>query len=50
MRTIVATAGAERRLWTADEFLEWLQPGVHSDLIDGEKFRHSPVNFRQRTS
>lgn len=36
----------ERQLWTAEEFLEWLQPGVHADLIDGEKFMHSPVNLR----
>lgn len=36
----------ERQLWTADDFLEWLAPGVHADLIDGEKFRHSPVNLR----
>jgi Uma2 family endonuclease len=36
----------EWKLWTAEEFLEWLQPGVHADLIDGEKFMHSPVNLR----
>jgi Uma2 family endonuclease len=36
----------ERQLWTADDFLEWLQPGIHADLIDGEKFMHSPVNLR----
>lgn len=34
------------RLWTADEFLDWLEPGVHADLIDGEKSMHSPVNLR----
>lgn len=34
------------RLWTADEFLDWLEPGLHADLIDGEKFMHSPVNLR----
>ncbi len=33
-------------LWTADDFLEWLQPGVHADLIDGEKFMHSPVHLK----
>ena len=37
----------ERQLWTAEDFLQWLQPGVHADLIDGEKIHsHSPVNFR----
>ncbi len=34
------------RLWTAGEFLDWLEPGTHADLIDGEKLMHSPVNFR----
>jgi Uma2 family endonuclease len=36
----------QRQLWTAEEFLDWLGPGVHADLIDGERFTHSPVNFR----
>ncbi len=36
----------ERRLWTAEDFLEWLDPGVHADLIGGEKFMHSPVNLQ----
>jgi Uma2 family endonuclease len=36
----------ELQLWTAEDFLEWLGPGVHADLIDGEKFMHSPVNLR----
>ncbi|HMO64040.1 MAG TPA: Uma2 family endonuclease [Verrucomicrobiota bacterium] len=31
---------------TSEEFLEWLEPGRHADLIDGEVFMHSPVNFR----
>jgi len=35
-----------RRLWTATDFLEWLKPGVHADLIYGEKIMHSPINFR----
>jgi Uma2 family endonuclease len=35
----------ERQLWTAEDFLAWLQPGKHADLIDGEKFMHSPVNL-----
>jgi Uma2 family endonuclease len=35
----------ERQLWTAEDFLEWLEPGVHADLIDGEKSMHSPVSL-----
>ncbi len=31
---------------TAEEFLDWLQPGVHADLIQGETVMHSPVNLR----
>ena len=26
--------------------MNWLKPGVHADLIYGEKFMHSPVNLR----
>ena len=36
----------ERQLLTAEDFLDWLQPGKHADLIDGEIFMHSPVNLR----
>jgi Uma2 family endonuclease len=32
-------------LWTAEEFLDWLEPGLHADLIDGEISMHSPVSF-----
>lgn len=47
MPTMVSESDkVERKLWTATDFLEWLKPGVHADLIDGEKFMHSPVNFR----
>ena len=47
MPTLVSvTDKVERELWTATDFLEWLRPGVHADLIDGERFMHSPVNFR----
>lgn len=47
MPTVVTvTDKVQRQLWTADEFLEWLKPGIHADLIDGEKFMHSPVNFK----
>jgi Uma2 family endonuclease len=44
--TAPITSTQESRLWTADEFLAWLAPGVQADLIDGEKFMHSPVNLR----
>ena len=35
-----------RRLLNSEEFLEWLQPGVFADLIDGKIVMHSPVNLR----
>src|SRR5437588_5519614 len=45
--TVVSITDKEQRqLWTADDFLDWLNPGIHADLIDGEKFMHSPVNFK----
>ena len=47
MPTTVATGKTfEWQLLTADEFLDWLQPGVFADLIDGEKFMHSPVHLK----
>lgn len=47
MPTLVSESKSIRHeLWTAEDFLDWLQPGVHADLIDGEKFMHSPVNLR----
>ena len=47
MPTLVSISDkVERELWTAEEFLEWLQPGKHADLIAGEKFMHSPVNLK----
>ena len=36
----------ERELFTAEEFLDWLEPGTFADLIDGEIFMHSPVSIR----
>jgi len=46
MPTNVAIAkGTEWKLWTAGDFLDWLQPGLRADLIDGEKFMHSPVHL-----
>jgi Uma2 family endonuclease len=35
-----------QELWTADEFIDWLQPGIHADLIWGQRHMHSPVNLR----
>lgn len=47
MPTTVATGkNVEWQLLTADEFLDWLQPGVFADLIDGEKLMHSPVHLK----
>ena len=47
MPTLVSeSAKVERKLWTANEFLDWLQPGVHADPINGRKFMHSAVNSR----
>ena len=39
-------ADLERELLTADDFLNWLTPGRHADLIDGEICMHSPVSIR----
>jgi Uma2 family endonuclease len=44
--TLSISATAEYQLLTADDFLEWLEPGRRADLIDGEKYMHSPVSFR----
>jgi Uma2 family endonuclease len=33
------------QLWTADEFLSWLEPGLFADLIDGQIIMHSPVSL-----
>lgn len=47
MPTIVSAGkDRDRELWSSDEFLDWLQPGVFADLIDGEKIMHSPVSLR----
>lgn len=46
MPTLVSeSATVSRELMTAEDFLEWLEPGTHADLIDGEIFMHSPVSF-----
>ncbi len=43
---VSAAADLERELLTAEDFLEWLEPGRTADLIDGEVFMHSPVSIR----
>ena len=35
-----------RPLLNSEQFLDWLEPGVRADLIDGEIHLHSPVNLR----
>ena len=48
MAAIASTPGPRPisgRLLTAEEFLDWLQPGVLADLIGGEILMHSPVNL-----
>lgn len=44
MPSLAATP--DLRLWTAEEFLDWLEPGIKADLIDGEKNMRSPVNLK----
>jgi len=39
-------ARVEKPLLTAAEFLDWLEPGVQADLIEGVVHMHSPVNLR----
>jgi len=34
---------AGRPLVSSEQFLDWLEPGVHADLIAGQIFMHSPV-------
>lgn len=47
MATRVSVASdLEREILTASDFLEWLEPGRHADLIDGEIAMHSPVSLR----
>ena len=43
---VSAAADLKRELLTAEDFLEWLEPGRTADLIDGELFMHSPVSIR----
>ena len=43
----VATRDAahDLKLWTDEEFLAWLEADRHADLINGERYMHSPVSF-----
>jgi len=36
----------DRPLVTSEQFLDWLQPGIHADLINGQIFMHSPASYR----
>jgi hypothetical protein len=47
MPTILSAGNnLDRELWTSDEFLDWLEPGVFADLIDGEKIMRTPVSLK----
>ena len=35
-----------RRILSADEFLDWLEPKIYADLLSGEIVMHSPVSLR----
>jgi Uma2 family endonuclease len=37
---------AGQPLVSSEQFLDWLEPGIHADLIAGQIFMHSPVSFR----
>ena len=43
---VSAAIDLERELLTAEDFLEWLEPGRTAELIDGVIFMHSPVSIR----
>jgi Uma2 family endonuclease len=44
--TVVEAALPPKEFLSSDEFLDWLEPGIHADLIAGEIFMHSPVSFK----
>ena len=52
MPSAVATAPrrltkvAPGRFLTSEQFLDWLEPGLHAELMGGEILMHSPVNLR----
>jgi Uma2 family endonuclease len=43
---VSVAADLEREILTAEDFLDWLEPGRQADLIDGEINMHSPVSIR----
>ena len=43
---IAISADTSRSLMSAEEFLDWLEPGTQADLIDGKVMMHSPVTLR----
>lgn len=47
MATLATYPGLkEIKRLTADDFLDWLEPGKHADLINGHVYMHSPVNLQ----
>ena len=42
---VTAVADLEREPLTAEDFLEWLEPGIRADMIDGAIRMHSPVSI-----
>jgi Uma2 family endonuclease len=42
----IARPPTGRPLLTSGQFLDWLQPGIHADLVGGKISLHSPVNLR----
>ena len=39
-------ADVHDEILVAEEFLDWLTPDRHADLLDGEIAMHSPVSLR----
>jgi Uma2 family endonuclease len=38
-----------RPIVSSEQFLDWLEPGIHADLVAGQIFMHSPVTLRHAT-
>ncbi len=53
LSTLPASSPLKKRamkpLLTSEEFLDFLEPGARADLIGGQIYMHSPVNFRHAT-